>query len=142
MATSPQPITPEVIFGDPPTPSQPSPMGTSEVPKVSHGRGCVPPAVMGGCHCVLGGGGRSRPVLVAAVEDHEGVGFAKEILLVQLVGTELQCGYVLRWGRGVSLAPHPPQTSGVQDPGWVLLSAGVELRDPGPMGHTVGTGQP
>lgn len=33
--------------------------------------------------------GNSRAVLVAPVEDQEGVGFAKEILFVQLVSTEL-----------------------------------------------------
>lgn len=38
----------------------------------------------------------SRPVLVASVEDHERVGLSKEVLLVQLVGTELHSGTVLQ----------------------------------------------
>lgn len=38
----------------------------------------------------------SRSVFVAPVEHHEGVRLAKEVLLVQLVGAELQGGAVLR----------------------------------------------
>ena len=38
----------------------------------------------------------SRPVLVAAVEHQEGVRLAEEVLLVQLVGTQLHGGDVLR----------------------------------------------
>ena len=37
----------------------------------------------------------SRSILVASVEHQEGVRLPKEILLVQLVGTELHCGDVL-----------------------------------------------
>lgn len=36
-----------------------------------------------------------RPILIAPVEDEERVGLAKEILFIQLVGTELHGGYVL-----------------------------------------------
>lgn len=38
----------------------------------------------------------SRSVLVASVEDHERVRLAKEVLLVQFVGTELHSGAVLQ----------------------------------------------
>lgn len=38
---------------------------------------------------VWGGGGHSRAILIAPVEDEEGVGFAEEILFVQLVPAEL-----------------------------------------------------
>lgn len=45
-----------------------------------------------------------RSILIASVEDHERVRLAKEVLLVQLVGTELHSGTVLQkcmemWGR-------------------------------------------
>ena len=46
----------------------------------------------------------SRSILVASVEHQEGVRLPKEILLVQLVGTELHCGDILvgrREKRGV-----------------------------------------
>lgn len=36
-----------------------------------------------------------RPILIAPIEDEEGVRLAKEILFIQLVGTELHGGYVL-----------------------------------------------
>lgn len=38
----------------------------------------------------------SRSIFVTPVEHHEGVRLAKEVLLVQLVGAELQGGTVLR----------------------------------------------
>lgn len=38
----------------------------------------------------------SRPILVTAVENQEGVGLAKKVLLVQLVGTQLHSGNILR----------------------------------------------
>lgn len=42
----------------------------------------------------------SRAILIASVEDHEGVGFSKEVLLIQFVGTELHCGVILQTGGG------------------------------------------
>lgn len=36
-----------------------------------------------------------RPIFIASEEHHEGVRFPKEVLLVQLVGTELHCGHIL-----------------------------------------------
>lgn len=51
----------------------------------------------------------SRSVLVASVEDHKRVRLAKEVLLIQLVCTELHSGAVLQgftemWGeKGVSV---------------------------------------
>ncbi len=38
----------------------------------------------------------SRSILVASVKDHERVRLAEEVLLVQLVGTELHSGAVLK----------------------------------------------
>lgn len=73
------------------TPLQCQPMGTEGCP--------------GGCegHCgFFLGGFCSRPVFVAAVEDHEGVGFSKEILLIQFVGAELERGHVLGVQSGVT----------------------------------------
>lgn len=37
----------------------------------------------------------SRAVLVASVEDHEGVWLSKEVLFIQLVGTKLHGGVIL-----------------------------------------------
>lgn len=38
----------------------------------------------------------SRAILVASVEDHEGVGFSKEVLFIQFVGTELHGSIILQ----------------------------------------------
>lgn len=38
----------------------------------------------------------SRSILITSVEDHERIGFAEEVFLVQLVGAELQSGAVLQ----------------------------------------------
>ena len=44
----------------------------------------------------------SRAVLVASVEDHEGVRFPKEVLFIQFIGTKLHGGVILQTegGRG------------------------------------------
>lgn len=55
--------------------------------------------------------GDSRSILVASVEHQERVRLPKEIFLVQLVGTELHCGNILRGGsRGVRRRLEAPQS--------------------------------
>lgn len=79
--------------------------------------------------------GNSRSILIASVEHQEGVGLPKEIFLVQLVGTELHCGYILvgrRQNKGVrqekaggypnprgNTAPRPWKTEGFRAPSWL-----------------------
>lgn len=69
------------IFGHP---LQCQPMGTSGCPVL----GLSPPVGCGRVTVFLKGG-HSRPIFIAAIEDHEGVRFSEEILLIQLVGAEL-----------------------------------------------------
>lgn len=85
-------------------------------------------------------GSRSRPIFVTAVEHHEGVRFSEEILLIQFVGAELECGHVLGSGIGEgggSPTLHPRQG---RDPAGRLLHGG--RRDPGQAGHSVGIDSP
>lgn len=99
--------------------------------------GLSPPMRCGRVTAVLKGG-RSRPVFVAAVEDHEGVRFSEEILLIQLVGAELECGHVLGGGiGGGSSTLHSPEG---WDPLGQLLHEG--RRDPGQVGHSVRINSP
>lgn len=74
-----------------------------------------------------------RSILIASVEYQEGVGLPKEILLVQLVGAELHCGYILvgrRENRGVRQkeggAPKPVETQPQENrriPSWLERTA-------------------
>lgn len=64
-------------------------------------------------------GEHSRSILIASVENHERVRLAKEILLVQLVGTELHRGAVLQgcmemWGGVLG------DGSGEKGGGWMI----------------------